>query len=284
MANIFTDRGAPARPDVRGGGHGVGTMIGRPQFGKAAPDFRQRVKTPGGTFLNPGIANELLSALSEDEFARLGPYVEQLPLRQGQVLYQYGESLQFAYFPESGVVSHLHVLADGSTTETAIIGRDGMIGLSAVFNVPPPSYLTQVAVTGSALRVRADALRQEFLRGGAVQRTLLAYANARMRQLSQKAVCNGHHKVSERLCTWLLMIHDRAESDRLTLTHEQIAAHMGVRRAGVTIAASALRDERAIDNGRGLIRILDRAALEASACECYRVLDAPTKPRPLTAV
>ena len=281
MANIFTDGGAQARPDVRG--LGVGTTAARPPYGTAAPDFRRRVETIGGASLDAVTANELLSALPEGEFARLWPHLEQFQLRQGHVLYQYGESIQFAYFPESGVVSHLHVLADGSTTETAIIGRDGMIGLSAVFNVPPPSYLTQVAVEGSALRVRADALRQEFLRGGVVQRTLLAYANARMKQLSQKAVCNGHHRVSERLCTWLLMVHDRAERDRLPLTHEQVAAHMGVRRAGVAIAASALRDERVIDNGRGVIRILDRAALEASACECYRVLGAPTKPRSLTA-
>ena len=153
-----------------------------------------------------------------------------------------------------------------------MIGKDGMSGLSAVFGAPPPTCWTQIGIPGSALRIRTEVLREEFARGGAMQRLLLCYAGDRMAQLSQRAVCNGRHSVEQRACCWLLMAHDRAGEDSLPLTHEQIARHLGTRRAGVTEIAAALRGRGCISYSRGLITIADRRGLESAACECYREL------------
>ena len=153
-----------------------------------------------------------------------------------------------------------------------MVGREGLTGLSAVFNVPPPSYVSEVALSGSALRARVDVLRQEFARCGALQQTVLRYAGERIALLSRRAVCNGNHRVEERLCTWLLMMDDRAGGYPLTLTHERISRHLGTRRAGVTSAATVLRDRGVIDYTRGVIRITDRGMMESAACECYAAL------------
>ena len=150
-----------------------------------------------------------------------------------------------------------------------MVGREGVVGLSTVLNAPPPAYVTEVALSGNALRVRADLLRQEFARCGALQQIILRYAGERIALLSRRAVCNGNHRVEERLCTWLLMMLDRAADQPLALTHERISRHLGTRRAGVTSAATMLRDRGIIDYTRGHIRVTDRAALEAAACECY---------------
>jgi CRP-like cAMP-binding protein len=222
--------------------------------------------------VNELLTNKLLKGLPAEDFARLLPHLSPAPLSSGERLYGLGEGVRFIYFPETAVISHLHLLADGSTTEAAMIGREGMTGLSAVFNSPSPDHWTQVTVPGMALKVRAEVVRREFARGGALQRSLLDYASARLLHLSRRAVCNGRHTVGERLCSWLLMVDDRAGEEQLPLTHEQMASHLGARRAGVTGVASSLRDQRIIDYSRGQIRILDRPALESAACECYQVL------------
>src|SRR5829696_4842924 len=222
-----------------------------------------------GDSLNLLLANSLLSALPAEEFSRLFSPLEPVSLAAGEKLYKLDEEMRYAYFPETAVVSHLHILSDGGMTEADMVGREGMTGLSAVFNVPPPSYLSEVALSGSALRARVDVLRQEFARGGAFQQILIKYAAARIALLSRRAVCNGNPHVEERLCTWLLMMHDRAGAQPLALTHERISRHLGTRRAGVTSAATALRDRGVIDYTRGHIRVTDREALEAAACECY---------------
>jgi CRP-like cAMP-binding protein len=193
-------------------------------------------------------------------------------LSAGEDLYKMDAGVRSAYFPETAIVSHLYVLADGNSTEAVMIGREGLLGLSAVFDAEQPGYWARVLVAGSALRIDSETLKQEFKRGGALQRLLLSYAGARMAQLSQRAVCNGRHTVDERLCCWLLMVHDRARGGLLQLTHEQIAAHLGTRRAGITTAAAALRDAGIISYSRGSLSVNDRRALESSACECYRVL------------
>jgi CRP-like cAMP-binding protein len=215
------------------------------------------------------LANRLLSTLPAEEFARLFPHLEPVSLVAGEVLYKLDEEMRYAYFPETAVISHLYILAEGGMTEADMVGRDGMAGLSAVFNVRPPAYISEVSLSGSALRARVDVLRQEFARGGAFQQTLVKYAAARIALLSRRAVCNGNHRVEERLCTWLLMMHDRAGDAPLALTHERISRHLGTRRAGVTSAATLLRDRGIIDYTRGHIRVTDREALEAAACECY---------------
>jgi CRP-like cAMP-binding protein len=218
------------------------------------------------------LTNKLLTALPGEDFARLLPYLEPVSLSCGEDLYEMGESIHEVYFPESAVISHLHLLEDGSTTEAAMIGKEGMTGLSVIFGAPAPTHWTQVIIAGTALRMSAEFLKGQFARGGAIQRLLLAYAGVRIAQLSQRAACNGRHTIGERLCSWLLMIHDRVGDDQLPLTHEQIAHQLGTRRAGITEAATALRDAELISYGRGQLRITDRRGLEMAACECYRTL------------
>ena len=222
-----------------------------------------------GDALNLLLTNKLLSELPTEEFARLFPHLEPVSLAAGEVLYKLDAEMRYAYFPETAVVSHLYIMSEGDMTEADMVGREGMTGLSAVFNVPPPSYVSEVSLSGSALRARVDVLRQEFARGADFQRTLVKYAAARIALLSRRAVCNGNHRVEERMCTWLLMMHDRVGNQPLALTHERISRHLGTRRAGVTSAATLLRERGVIDYTRGQIRITDRAALEAAACECY---------------
>jgi len=218
------------------------------------------------------LTNKLLAALPGPDFARLLPHMEPVSLSASQNLYSFGDSVSFAYFPETVVVTHLYFLEDGSTTAAALIGNEGMIGLSAIFASAPQSYATQITIAGSALRVDIDTLRQEFFRGEALQKVLLRYASLRLAQLSQKAVCNGRHRLDERLCSWLLMVQDRAGQNRLRLTHEQIAHHLGARRAGITDACNALRSKGVINYRRGAIRISNRDLLEQAACECYATL------------
>jgi CRP-like cAMP-binding protein len=218
------------------------------------------------------LANRLLADLPDEDFARLLPYLMPVTLSSGKDLNELGEGTHFAYFPETAVISHLHISGDGEMIEAEMIGREGMTGLSAIFNSSQPAYVTQATIPGTALRVRTELLKLEFARGGALQRLLLGYVGERIAQLSQRAVCNGRHGLKERLCSWLLMAHDRANEVQLPLTHEQIANHLGVRRAGVTEAVTALRNSGIIGSSRGHIRLLDHEALEAAACECYQML------------
>jgi len=217
------------------------------------------------------LTNKILTGLPGADFARLLPHLEPVELVSDENLYFLGDQPEFIYFPESSVVSHLHVLSDGGTIEADMVGRDGLTGLSAVFNAHPPERWTKVTVGGSALRVRVEVIRQEFALGGGLQQAFLAYASARLEQVAQRAVCNGLHSVEQRLCSWLLMLHDRAGDERLPLTHERIARHLGTRRAGITELATVLRARGDISYSRGLIRIVNPQGLESAACECYRV-------------
>ena len=218
------------------------------------------------------LTNQLLIGLSGEEFARLLPHLEPVSLAMGQDVYEFGDACDFVYFPETAVISHLYFLQDGSTTAAAIVGKEGMIGLSAILEAPRPTYWAQVTLPGTAVRTRPEVIKQEFALGGSMQTILLRYMSFRLAQLSQKAVCNGRHKLEERLCTWLLMIQDRSVERSLSLTHEGMAQHLGARRAGITGACNALRDSGIIDYQRGLLRIVERQRLEDAACECYRAL------------
>jgi CRP-like cAMP-binding protein len=225
------------------------------------------------------LTNKLLAILPGPDFARLLPHIEPVSLAAAENLYAFGECIGFAYFPETAVITHLYLLEDGSRTAATIIGNDGMVGLSTIFNSPAPLYTTQITIAGSAMRIDMEVLKEEFARGKALQQVILNYASARITQLSQKAVCNGRHRLDERLFTWLLMLQDRAGDDQLRLTHEQIAHYLGARRAGITNACNALREKGAIDYHRGTIRILDRQVLEGAACGCYttfRQISQPT--------
>jgi CRP-like cAMP-binding protein len=232
-----------------------------------APLFTAR-KT-GVNLQNGNIINEFLRAMPESDFLRLSPHLERVFLGLGELSDGQPEQNHLVYFPESVVVSHLYVLGDGETTETAMIGKEGMIGLSTLFDSPAPAYRREVVVAGSALKAPAGILREEFDQGGSFRQLTLEYAVSRIASLSQRAACNGNHKIEERFCSWLLMIRDRSGQDRLTLTHEQIARHLGVRRAGVTDAARELRDRNVISYSRGHIEIVDSQMMERTACRCY---------------
>ena len=272
MTDIYRNPKDDARKGARDGRDGFNSAPGfRPSPARPSGPFYGSKNVAGGS-LNGLLANRILSTLPPADFAPLLPHLEPVSLVAGEELYKLDEEIRFIYFPETAVVSHLHFMSDGGMTETAIIGREGLTGLTAIFSAPPPSYVTQVALAGNALRVRTAIFRHLFALGGALQQTILAYASARMAHLSQRVVCNVNHKLEERLCTWLLMIHDRAGEDQMALTHEQIARHLGARRAGVTEAACALRQKNIIENARGQIRIVDRPFLELSACECYQAV------------
>jgi CRP-like cAMP-binding protein len=217
------------------------------------------------------LRNKILTGLPGSDFARLLPHLEPVEIAADENLYFLGDSPEFVYFPEKAIVSHLHVLSDGGTIETDMVGHDGMTGLTAVFNSHPPERWTKAIVGGSALRVRAEVMRQEFSLCGGLQQALLTYASARLAQVAQRAVCNGLHTVEQRLCSWLLMLHDRAGDERLPLTHERIARQLGTRRAGITELATSLRARGHISYSRGFISIVNQEGLEASACECYRL-------------
>jgi CRP-like cAMP-binding protein len=273
VINRFGNNNTPTRENsrLRFGGADVSARFQPAMRDTSAT--RQEMKSVKPVPFSGLLTNKLLTTLPGEDFARMLPHLEPVSLTGGQDLYGFGEAVQHIYFPESAVVSLLYILTDGSSTESAVIGKEGLIGLSAIFGSPPPPRWTPVLVGGTALRVRAQTLREEFARGGAMQRLILAYAGERIEQLSQRAICNGRHTVEERLCSWLLMISDRVGDDRLPLTHEKSARHLGARRAGITNAAIALRDKQIISYSRGQVRIKDRAGLEQAACECYRMLN-----------
>jgi CRP-like cAMP-binding protein len=218
------------------------------------------------------LTNKLLTALPGQDLARLLSYFESVSLEAGRNVYELGEEVNFVYFPETAIVSNFHSLEDGTTTEAAVIGNEGLVGVSAILDSRAPSYWTQVTIGGSAVRCSREIIKQEFVRSSAMQEVLLKYMNVLLSQLSQRAVCNGSHHLDRRLSTWLLMIHDRANGDPLSLTHEQIAEHLGTRRAGITGVCNSLRSSGAIRYSRGQMTILDRSILETAACECYETL------------
>jgi CRP-like cAMP-binding protein len=220
------------------------------------------------------LTNKLLANLPGEDFACLLPHLEYVSLLAGHDLYEFGEPIDYCYFPETAIVSHIYFMQDGSSTAAGLVGKEGMVGLSAILDDRPPTYWAQVTIGGTALRIRQSVIKDQFARSKATQHVILNYTSGRLAQLSQKAVCNGRHKLDERFCTWLLMIHDRTSENELPLTHEEIAHCLGARRAGITGACNVLRENGIITYRRGFISIADRSMLEALACECYSVLKA----------
>jgi hypothetical protein len=216
-------------------------------------------------------ANQILSRLLEEDLARMAAFLEPVWFSRAEEIHNLENGDGFVHFPLDMVVSQLSVFNDGSTAEVALIGNEGVIGLNYIFNSYTPERWTCVAVAGGALRMRAKEMKKEFDRGGALQHSLLDYAGTYIEQVSQRAVCNSQHKIEERLASWLLMIYDRTGRDML-LTQEQISSRLGTRRSSITLAAISLQEQNIISYLRGRIRIINRDALEAAACECYKTL------------
>lgn len=215
--------------------------------------------------------NRLLAALSVEENERLAPHLETVSLGLGQILFHPDEELQAVHFPVESVISLLTDLEDGTGMEVGLVGREGMVGVSSFLGGNETKVAT-VQRKGAALRLRADKLREEFRLGGTLQNALLRYTHALMSQISQSVVCNARHHVEGRLARWLLMFHDRVESNEFELTQEFMANMLGVRRASVTEVANNLQGMNLIDYHHGHFKILDRKGLEDFACECYPVV------------
>jgi CRP-like cAMP-binding protein len=215
--------------------------------------------------------NRLLAALPRDEYERFAPHLEEVSLALSQVLFRPDDEIAYAYFPTDSIVSLLTDLSDGSGMEVGLVGREGLVGISAILGGSETKVATVQAV-GNAFKIRVDALRAEFGRGGALQSGLLRYTHALMTQISQSVVCNARHPLPGRLARWLLMYHDRLGRDEFDLTHEFMAAMLGVRRAGVSEVAYELQRMGFISYQPGHVRIIDRKGLEEFACECYPVV------------
>ena len=217
--------------------------------------------------------NRLLASLPAESTERLRSALHEVPLPLGEAIYEAGVEMRHLYFPTEGIVSMLQVMQDGSSAEIAVVGNEGVVGIAMFMGgggMTPSRAVVQSA--GHAWRLEAEALRNEFARGGDLQYLLLRYTQALVTQMSQTAVCNRHHSIEQQLCRWLLMSLDRLPSNELVMTQELIANMLGVRREGVTEAAGNLQQEHVIRYARGRIEVLDRAMLEARACECYEVV------------
>jgi len=222
------------------------------------------------------LGNHLLAALPAADLMRLLPEMEFVPLRLGEVLYESGTQLRDVYFPVSGVVSLLILTEDGGTAEIAVVGNDGCVGIALLLGGQTTLDRAVVQIAGHSYRLPAELLVQEFKRANAVQLLLLRYVQALMTQTAQTAVCNRHHTVEQQLCRWLLLTLDRVRSNDVVMTQELISNMLGVRRPGITHAARNLQQADLISYERGRITVLDRAKLEAHACECYAVVKRET--------
>ena len=226
-------------------------------------------------------SNHLLKHLSGNNLARLSPYLESVSLVGGEELNRPGEPIDYVYFPEEATVSQFQVLSDGSTAEIVMVGREGAVGLDAIFGARAPSFWTQTITPGAAVRVRAEILKEEFQRSSRLQALLLGYVNSYVALISQRVSCNIRHVAEARFCTWLLMLRDRTPGDELRLTQEQIAACLGINRPTVTTFAKTMKEDGLIEYARGRIRIRNRRRLEAAACECYATVKSYLPDEPL---
>ncbi|WP_236822517.1 Crp/Fnr family transcriptional regulator [Andreprevotia sp. IGB-42] len=216
--------------------------------------------------------NHLLAALPEDDYQRLLPHLELFPMPLGHVLSESGGLMRHVYFPTSCIVSLLYVMENGSAGQMAVVGHEGIVGVSLFMGGETTTSSAVVQIAGHAYRLKGQLLKDEFFRAGPMQRRLLFYTQALLTQMAQTAVCNRHHALDQQLCRLLLLSLDRLPSNELIMTQELIASVLGVRREGVTEAAGNLHRAGLIRYARGHITVLDRPGLEARSCECYAVV------------
>jgi CRP-like cAMP-binding protein len=217
-------------------------------------------------------ANSLLAALPRQDYQRLLAELEPVNLVYGEVLYEPGERVRHVYFPGDSHVSLLVVVDKANALEVGLVGREGMLGMSLALGIEDSDVRALVQGSGTALRMNAGSFRAELARCAPLQRELYRYAHVKLAQARQTAACNRFHQVEARLARWLLMTRDRVRSDHFHLTHEFLADMLGVRRAGVTNAASELQRRKLISYHRGNISILDRSGLAEASCPCYEII------------
>jgi CRP-like cAMP-binding protein len=216
--------------------------------------------------------NRLLAALPETEWQRWQAQIEHVQLSLGAVLYESGGAMSHVYFPTSAIVSLLYVMANGASAEIAMVGQEGIVGVSLFMGGESTPSRAVVQSAGHGFRLSAHAMKAEFNRSGPVLHLLLRYTQALITQMAQTAVCNRHHSLDQQLCRWLLLSLDRLQGAELAMTQELIANMLGVRREGVTEAAVKLQQAGLIRYTRGHITVLDRLGLEKRSCECYVVV------------
>lgn len=217
-------------------------------------------------------SNHLLAALPQKEWLRWESQLELIDLKLGQALYESGGKMEYVYFPVDAIVSLLFVLENGDSAEIAVVGNEGIVGVSLFMGGETTPSRAVVQSAGKCLRLNAQMLKHEFNNSLSVMHLLLRYTQALITQMTQTAVCNRHHSLDQQLCRWLLLSMDRLSGSHLIMTQELIANMLGVRREGVTEAAGRLQKAGLISYTRGKIEVINRAGLEARSCECYAVV------------
>lgn len=221
---------------------------------------------------HPAFQNHLLNTLPMELYERLYPQLELVPMQCGDVIYESGGMLHYAYFPTNCVASLLYIMENGATSEVAFVGNEGIIGVALLMGGDTMPQRAVIQTAGYAYRLKKHFLEQEINRNMSLLHILLLYTQALITQMAQTAVCNRHHSLDQQLCRLLLQRIDRLESDQLAMTQESISNILGVRRESVTEAAGKLQQAGLIEYRRGHIKVLDRQGLEARVCECYQVV------------
>jgi len=216
--------------------------------------------------------NQLLAALPAEDYARLLPNLELVPMPLGWAIYESGAQMGHLYFPTTSIVSLLYVMENGASAEIAVTGNEGLVGISLFMGGESTPSRAVVQSAGHGYRLRASTSKMEFALGGHLQNLVLRFTQALITQMAQTAVCNRHHSIDQQLCRWLLLSLDRLSGNELTMTQELMANMLGVRREGVTQAAGSLQVDGLIRYSRGHITVLDRSKLEQRVCECYAVV------------
>ncbi|MEO6589004.1 MAG: Crp/Fnr family transcriptional regulator [Pyrinomonadaceae bacterium] len=222
---------------------------------------------------NSALKNHLLAALPVGEFARLQPKLEHVSYKLGEVIYESGDRMEYALFPTTAIISLLYIMENGSTAEIGVAGNDGVIGTAIFMGDGTTTTRAIIQSAGAGFKIKAKDLKDMFAQGEVFQNLLLRYVQALMTQISQTAVCNRLHPIEQQLCRWLLLSHDRLDSDKLVMTHDLISNMLGVRREGVTLAAQKLARRKLITNVRGTMTVINRQGLEEAVCECYKVVN-----------
>lgn len=216
--------------------------------------------------------NRILASLPAEEMERLLPHLKPVTLEYKQVLYEPHKAIRYSYFPEDSVISMVTTVIDKTVVEVGLAGREGMVCVATFLGAHSSPHQGIVQVAGTAMRMKASALWDEFKRGGKLQDLLLRYTQAHLVQIAQTSVCNRLHALEARLSRWLLMIHNRVDGDDFLLTQDVISMMLGAQRTGVTEAAGGLQRKGVISYTRGRITILDRRELEETSCECYWIV------------
>lgn len=216
--------------------------------------------------------NAILNTLSDSQLEQLLPKLKPVELGLGKTLYEPDQKIDYVYFPTAGIISLLAMFEDGATVEAGVIGSEGLLGTPVVLGAEATPHQAIVQAGGHALRIAARDLKAEVQNDGALMKAMLRYTNVMFTQVAQTAACNRVHSVEQRLARWLLLTHDRVSGDELGLTQEFISRMLGVRRAGVSVAANNLRQSGLIEYRRGNVIVVDRKGLERQSCECYETV------------